>query len=454
MRFIGATVLALLCAGVAASDAEPLTRAAAVAEALRANPSVLRAREDLRILDGKKREAIADALPSLTLVGSAVRYRDPSLLNSPGFDSFPAEFRDLLKVSPANLYQGSAQLHQTLFTFRLGGAIKAARHGLAMGREQAHQVEQSVALATIRAYNGYLLALERVRVADETQRQKEEHLTMARNRRAAGVATDLEVLRSEVDVENQRAQLLSARSQADAARGALNAVMLRPVDAPVEPADSLVCLPFDVTLDAVVREALSNRPDLKASAQMEQAYEDLVTVTRADALPRLDFNGNWGYSVRELKNFAKGDFAQWNASLALTVPVFDGLRTAGRVAQAQAEARKIRHDRTALETQIRLEAKEALDRLTVARSILEAAELNVTQAKKALDMTQANYRHGAATTLDVLDAQAALSLTQSIRLETLHEHADARATLRYVMGRDPLDAVAGSSGATEDQDTH
>jgi outer membrane protein TolC len=54
-------------------------------------------------------------------------------------------------------------------------------------------------------------------------------------------------------------------------------------------------------------------------------------------------------------------------------------------------------------------------------------------------MTQANYRHGAATTLDVLDAQAALTAAESNRIEALFGHSVARATLRYVMGRDPLE---------------
>ena len=54
-------------------------------------------------------------------------------------------------------------------------------------------------------------------------------------------------------------------------------------------------------------------------------------------------------------------------------------------------------------------------------------------------MTQANYRAGAATTLDVLDAQAALTLAESLRVEALYEHANARAAVRYVMARDPLE---------------
>jgi outer membrane protein TolC len=95
-------------------------------------------------------------------------------------------------------------------------------------------------------------------------------------------------------------------------------------------------------------------------------------------------------------------------------------------------------DRVALETLIDLEAKQAVDRLRVASSVFHAAELNVTQARKALGMTEANYRLGAATTLDVLDAQAAFTQAEFSRLEALHAHANARAGLRYVMGQDPL----------------
>ena len=93
----------------------------------------------------------------------------------------------------------------------------------------------------------------------------------------------------------------------------------------------------------------------------------------------------------------------------------------------------------ALETLIDLEAKQAVDRLRVAASVFHAAELNVAQARKAQEMTDANYRLGAATPLDVLDAQAALTQAEFTRVEALHAHANARVGLRYVMGQDPID---------------
>ncbi len=438
---------ALLVAGLGLAgplQAEPLSRAEVVQRALEANPGVKKSLEDLAALNGRKQEALADALPELTALGSFTRFRDPSLLNSSSFDSFPPELRESLKPVPANLYEGQVRLRQTLFSFKLGRAIQAARLAGTLGREEVRRARQEVALEAVRAYNDLLLGREKVRVAEKAVRQKERHLEMAQNRRAAGVATDLEVLRSQVDLENARVLARRLGGQADLARATLNAVMVRPVDTPIETTDSLEYVPLTMSLDEAVREAWSNRPEVQAADLNARVYTELVGVEQSESRPRLDLDANYGWSVRRPSNFFEGDFTRWSAVVTLTVPLFDGWRTAGKVAQARAERNKLDQDRVALENRIRLEARDALDRLNVAKSIFEASELNVTQAQKALDMTQANYNHGAATTLDVLDAQAALVQAESARIEALYDHANARATLRRVLARDVLDTPAAS----------
>ena len=102
-------------------------------------------------------------------------------------------------------------MKQTLYSFKVGRALKAARLARTLGQEEARRVRQAIALEAVRAYNSLLLTIEYVRINQRTLEQKDEHLTSVRNRRAAGVATELDVLRSEVDVENQRAQLTRAR---------------------------------------------------------------------------------------------------------------------------------------------------------------------------------------------------------------------------------------------------
>lgn len=435
-----AAALALLAAAPAAG--EGLSRAQAVAEALQANPAVRRSHEEAARLRGVYTEARADAFPDLTLSAGGLRYRDPSLLNSSSFDAFPPALRDSLRPIPASLWDGGVELRQTLFSFKVGRAIRAGRLGAQYGQEGVRRTRQDIALEAVEAYDGYLLAREKVRVAEKAVSQQEKHLEIARTRNAAGVATELDVLRQQVSLENQRVILMRLRGQADLARGRLNAVMMRPIDAAVEPTDTLQYASFPVTLEEAVREALEKRPEAVEARLAERIRDELVAISAAETRPSLELNGAWGWSVREPGNFLQDDFSKWSVAVSLRWPVFDGLRTAGRVAQARAEREKTAQDRIALENRIRLEATESLDRLRVAGSVVEAARLNVEQARRVLAMTQANYGYGAATTLDVLDAQAALVLAESSLVEGLHAHSAARATLRFVMGRDPLEGPA------------
>ena len=217
--------------------------------------------------------------------------------------------------------------------------------------------------------------------------------------------------------------------------------MVEPTDKPIEPTDGLE---FQETAadqavqQQVVREAIANRPEVKAVTWNEKIYDEAIGIYKADMQPRLDFNGAYGWSVRDTENFFESNYKKWSLAVTLKIPVFDGWRTAGKVAQARAERARVGQDRVAIETQIDLEAKQAVDRLRVAASVFHAAELNVAQARKAQEMTDANYRLGAATPLDVLDAQAALTQAEFVRVEALHAHANARVGLRYVTGQDPL----------------
>jgi len=448
-RMLSAPLAVLLSSSPAA--AEPLSRAQAVARALERNPTVLRSAADRAGLRGRATEARADALPEVSVYGSFLRYQDPGFFNSPNIDQFPPEFFQAFRPIPSNLWDGYASVRQTLWSFSLGKAIRAARYAEHLGDENLHAARQDTALRAVFAYNAYLLAREQVAVAEKVVRQKERQLEMAKNRRAAGVATDLEVLRFEVDLANARTTLLRLAGAADLARGDLNAVMVAPTDATIEPTDALEFEELAADQQQVVREAVASRPEVKAIAWSEKIYDEAIGIYKADMQPRLDLSGAYGWSVRETENFGEPNYKKWNLAVTLKVPVFDGWRTAGKVAQARADRDRVGQDRVALETLIDLEAKQAVDRLRVAASVFRATELNVAQARKALEMTEANYRLGAATSLDVLDAQAALTQAEFSRVEALHAHANARAGLRYVTGQSPLEddqaALPGSEPA-------
>src|SRR4051812_23040752 len=192
MRVKSTLISIILVLGTNVAFAQQLSRAEAVQQALSANPQVRLSLEQVAYLEGRITEARADALPDLAFNLVGMRSRDPGLLNSPNFDQFPAEFRTALIPLPANSFSTAVDFRQTLFSFKLGNALKAAKLARTAGEQDVQRARQMTALDAVRAYNQLLFAVEQLRVIRTNVESMQSHLEYARNRRAAGAATELE----------------------------------------------------------------------------------------------------------------------------------------------------------------------------------------------------------------------------------------------------------------------
>jgi outer membrane protein TolC len=439
------SLLALICAPAIAAppqEAEkpaPLTLADAVRLALERHPDVAKARENAAALKGKIREVRAQALPDVSLNGSAMRWRDPSLLNASGIDNFPPELRDALVPRGVNLFDYRMTVKQPLFTAgKVGTALRLASVEVEGAQSDIDRAQQDLALEVVKAYYGLLWA-ERYRdQVAETQRQKEMHADMARTRFHNGVATEVDVLRSEVAVENGKPDLVRAENAIRQARAQLNYLLVRPIGEATTLAGDFDDKPWDEwSLDTLTQEALRGRPELDRLRIAERSAATQLDLARAESRMRADFTANYGVMARLPSNLVNSKFMRWDLGVNFTLPVFDGMKRSGMVEQATAAQRSARLDREKLEQQIRLGLQQALDETKAALETIAAARANVKQAEKVLDMTQANYKYGAATTLDIVDAQTALSIARTNLLRGMHDYSVARANLRWTLGERP-----------------
>jgi outer membrane protein len=421
--------------------AAALTLEQAVALAMERNQQVLIARSQGDALKGKIREVRADALPFLSLNGSALRWRDPSFLNASSFDKIPFEFREGLTPTGANLFDYNLSVKQPLYTSgKVGTALKLASLESEGSSVDVARVEQDVRLRVIRAFYDLLLAERLLDVSRETVAQRQEHLKMARARHEAGVATEVDVLRSEVSLANAQPDLIRAENEVRRARATLNNLLVRPIDFPTQ---ALGELRFreepDAQLNRIVRQALDRRPEIQRLRINELEADAQKKLANAENRLRLDFNGQYGFSARDPANLGNHQFTRWMFTLSVGLPLFDGGRRSGLVRQAVAARRVATLQRSEAESDVRLDVQNAVDELERARKTVEAARLTVHEAERVLTMMQENYRYGAATTLDVTDAQTALSVARTNLLRGLYDHTLARAQLRWAMGLDPLD---------------
>jgi HAE1 family hydrophobic/amphiphilic exporter-1 len=369
-----------------------------------------------------------------------MRWRDPAFLNASSFDEIPEEFKRGLTPSGANLFDYNVSVSQPLYTAgKVGAALQLAkleREGVAI---DVARVEQEIRIQVVRAFYGLLLAEKQVEVARDTVRQRERHLENVRNRFQAGVATEVDVLRSQVSLANARPDLLRAENGVRYARSVLNNLLARPTEFATQAAGELAFKGAEQqALPQVVEDALSGRPEMLRLKINEREAETQRKLAHAESRLRADFSGQYGFSFRDPANIVKPDFVRWMFTFTVSLPLFDGGRRDGMVAQAVANQRMAKLARDETEDAVHLQAQTALDELRRANLTVESAQASVQEAERVLGMMEQNYRFGAATTLDVQDSQTSVALARMNLFQSLYDHTVARAQVRYVMGLDPL----------------
>jgi outer membrane protein len=436
-------LLALLAywtlAGLAFAQEPAITLEQAVRMAMDRHQDVALARAAADGLKGKIREVRAQALPDVQLVSNAIRLRDPSLLNASGFDKFPPELLDALTPVAANLFDYSVTVKQPLFTQgKVGTALQLAAVEAEGSLAEIDRAQQNVAINTVKAWYDLLWAERYRELVAETQEQKKLHAEMARTRFRNGVATEVDVLRSEVAVANGAPDLVRAENAIRQARALLNYYVGRPLDFATRLEGDFVRKDWErTTLAELEQEALRRRPELQRLRIAERSAATQLRLAQAENRMRADFAGSYGVSARLPRNLGSSKFIRWTAGVNFTFPLFDGFKRSGLITQALSNQRAAKLEREKNEQQIFVAIRQGFDELQAAAETVNAARSNVGQAEKVLGMMQDNYKFGAATTLDIADAQTALSVARNNLLRGLHDHAVARANLRWTIGEHP-----------------
>jgi outer membrane protein TolC len=133
----------------------------------------------------------------------------------------------------------------------------------------------------------------------------------------------------------------------------------------------------------------------------------------------------------------------WNVGLALSWPLFQGMRRKAELDAAQAQVRQAELQAAQLEEGVRLEYDAALRELERARLQTQAAARTVSQAQRVYELTELRYQQGLATQLDVSDARLALQQARLNEVTAYHDYYLALARAQRALGL-PLTALMGA----------
>ena len=454
----------------------------AVRIALKQNPTILNAIQQIRISRGQLIEVVSQAVPqigitssynetqkNLTVNGRRVRNLSVEIPNPDGGDPLVLQFgaggQNVQNKTWNIQFQGS----QLIFD---GGAtiagIQAGEAAYASAFFSLRSTIDNVVYQVITQF--YQIVLNRALIVAQQQNVSllQQQVHDQQNRFDAGTVPRFNVLQAEVQLANAKPPLIQAENNYRTSLYQL--VQLVGIDYPKgHPSE----VPFNIVgtlgysfrkVDAEesIRVAIARNPSLKAQRQNILANAANVSAQIAGWLPTLTTSGGYRYTnslaSQNLTQTVQGYFFGANGNW----DVFDGGATYGRLSQAKAELYQSKNNYDNSIRGVVLNVQMAISNLKQAQETIDATTASVVQATEALRLSSERLDAGAGTQLDVLNAQTQLLTAQTNVLQARYDYISAMASYDFALGLDtqyvetfndplvrPLDEQALNSGETQ-----
>jgi outer membrane protein len=406
-----------------ARASEKLTLRECIDTALKNQPAIWAAREEVNAARGKVTQAASSYFPQ---VSATTGYSESRQLGGALGDSVSKAYATSLSVS------------QVLYDFgKTGGSYDSARWGTVSYERDEERVKQETVLNVKQAYYALLAAEQLVAVARKTVEQTESHLRQAQAFFRAGSKPRFDVTRAEVDVNNARLGLINAKNNVRIGTISLNNAMGTDPGRQIEIEEELPPVPAMPALKQAQDDALRGRPELKKTNSDIEAAKAAVAMEESNYLPTLSASGayTWSNGTASMGPYSGEINDSWTAGVTLTVPLFQGGLTRGRVSEARANLLVLEAGRETEKQAVLLEVNQAYADLESAKARVEVMESSVKKARESLELAQGRYEAGVGPYIEVTDAQLSAVNAETDHIQALYDYQVASARLLKAMGR-------------------
>lgn len=200
----------------------------------------------------------------------------------------------------------------------------------------------------------------------------------------------------------------------------------------------LILASYDV--EEMLREAFTQRLDLKAREYDIIAAEEGIRAARSGFLPTLSLNLGTNSSYDDQSQFSFSDQftdirRSSNIGFSLGIPIFDRFLTKSNVEQSRVSYNNAQLTLEDLQQNIALDVRQSfLDYLT-AEKTLDVTEKQLISAEQALTAEQERYNVGAATLVELSQARASFVQAQSDRNQARFDFIFQKKLIDYYLGK-------------------
>jgi outer membrane protein TolC len=410
--------------------AESLTLDEAIALGLKGNTELKVRAEQERFVHGQILSVGSALVPTLRASGytqaqeidlAALGFK-PGTITTPGIV--------IPTITKVNITNAQMSLSQQLFNAPAYMLYRSAQKA----GEAANWATLSARGEVVLNVGGYYLRV----LADEavirnTQglvKQDELVFAHARASKDAGVGINLDVLRAQVDLQNQQQKLISAINAEAKDKIQLNRMMGQPAGQELQLVDAVPYDDFEASSsDDAVQRALDvayvRRKDLRGLEAQLAVAQKVQQALRYERLPILSFNGFYGV-IGQTTGSYHGNFA---ATGKLSIPVFMEATLRGQREIAAAQTTALEKQIEAMKATIEGQIRSSLLDVESAHELVKVSSSNVDLATQALNDATLRFTSGVDDNLPVVKAQTSLEGAQTQLVQSEFEYNYAKLML-------------------------
>jgi outer membrane protein TolC len=407
----------------ASPEPVPLSLKDAVARGLQYNLGLLLQEASVTQARGERWRALEQLLPNLS---SSLNDRQTVInLAVFGFKADPSI------IGPFNIFDARVALSQPLVDIQ---AMNDYRASALNARAEAQGVKSARDLVVLVAVNLYLEAVtasSRIELAQAQRQTAEALFQQATDLKNSGIVAGVDVLRAQVQVQNQRQREIVATNDFAKAKLQLARAIGLPAGQSFTLTDKMPYAPLpDVNLEDALKRAYESRADFLAARDRLAAAEATRRAASAVRLPTLRLDADYG-TIGQTYSDAHPTYT---VGATVHVPLFEAGHAQTRRLEADALLQRRRAELEDVRGQVDIEVRSAILDVNAAAQQLEAARTTVDLANQELEQARDRFAAGVASNIEVTQAQESVASASDTYLAALYAHNLAKASLARAVG--------------------
>ena len=429
-------VIAGSTAFVAAQASEPLrlTLDDALQIAMDENLSVKIADEEIARVDWLKKENWYMLLPSAT---ANAQYTNNILKPVFFSDFFPG---GKMEVGSTHSYAVTGTVQVPLISMTLFKSIQLSEIDMKAALESARGTKIDLIMQVKNSFYGILMLEESLEVLSQSYKNAQETANNIKNMYDNGLASEYDMLRSDVAVRNILPMITQAENGLELSKMQLKVLLSLDIDAPIELVGDISAYRSQIENSIIHNNFdLADNSDVRALDIQIEKMNKSFEVVRSQRLPSLAGFANYQLQSQSqeftFNSIWSNSFA---VGFAIQVPIFNKLSTSLKEKQIKVGINQLAYQRELLHSSLNLAVTNSMNEMSRNRMQMASDEQAVKQAEKGYEIAKVRYSTGAGTLLELNDTEMALTNSKLNLNQTIYNFIKAKNEYEKVLGQENI----------------